>query len=186
MRKYFLCLMILLITVTDGCQCGGSGGGDSPVTPIVTPEVKIGMPASQTHPSDFSLTIDVTDIVSAAGIYFRLNYDPKIIQIKDKNTPANSFVEGTFFNQGGITTGKGIGFEQNSDSCLIVGLSRPGGQTGINGSGTIMTFKFTTVSAGFTSVKFSEKVTENSLFTPLNPLESIPLVKWTNAEITVK
>lgn len=189
MKKYSLYLIIILLTVTDGCKCGSKSGSNDVVSPSVpVAEVKVGAVASPTHPGDFTFTIDITDALNAAGIYFRLNYDPKIMQIKTTGDPENSVLEGTFFNQGGIVTKLIVKFlDHNPDSgCLLAGLSRAGGNKGINGSGTIMTFTFTTVSAGSTSIKFSETAADNALFTPENPLESISSVKWTNADVTVK
>ncbi|MEW6088668.1 MAG: cohesin domain-containing protein [bacterium] len=185
MKKYLLYLIITLLTVTDGCKCG-SGGDNGAVTPSAAiPEVKIGV-TNPVNMGDFSLTVDISDVLNAAGIYFRLYFDPKNIQVKDKNKPVNSVEEGLFFNQGGITTSLMVNFlDQNPDTgCLIIGLSRAGGKTGITGSGNILKFTFTTITAGTTSVKFTETASDNSLFTP--ELENISSVKWTNAEVIVK
>jgi hypothetical protein len=198
MKRYIFCLIILLLILTDGCRCSSkalgissnsSGGDENPS--ILKPIIKVVIAENPKHPSDFIFTIDITGAVNTSGVSFTLNYDPRIIQVKDVKNPANSVKKGAFFEQGEAATGLGVGFYQNSDlsmsdSSLVVGLSRARGSLGITGSGTIMTFTFTTVGRGKTSVKFSETAADNSLFIPENPLESIPSVLWTNADITVK
>lgn len=189
MKRYILYIIIALLAVTDGCKCGsGSGSGD--VSPsAAAAEIKIGIAGNPVYPGDFSLTIDISGALNAAGIYFRLNFDPKVIQLKNKNNPKSNVSEGAFFNQGGVTTGLGVGFNQNSDSTLsdstlIVGLSRIGGKPGVSGSGKILEINFTTLGKGSISVYFSKTAADNSLFTP--ELANISEVKWTDVEVTVK
>lgn len=192
MKRYITYLIIVLLAVAEGCKCGSTSSNSDVVnSSAFDTEVKIRMEENPIYPAnenEIVIAVDITGAVNVAGVYFNLNYDPKVIQLKDIDYPARSLTLDELFCQGGVSIGTGIGFYENSDSTLsdsslTLGLSRVGESPGISGSGKILELKFITISTGSTLVQFSETA-DKSLLTP--ELVKIPGVKWTNTEVMVK
>lgn len=126
-------------------------------------------PSSQTKNMGTSLTVNVTvkNVTDLFAAEFDLSFDASILQ-------CDSFTEGSFL-------GSTIGFDPTIDNTngTITGYAKSKtGASGVNGSGTLATFQFTTLGAGTSALTLSSVELKDS--TPVEIPTSI-----VNGNVTV-
>lgn len=120
------------------------------------------------------LAIDVKAGSLSSGVYgaaFDVDFDSSKMIF-------DSYVAGSFLENGGNTVSYQVGLQSGNSGKLIVGISRQGNVSGVTGSGTIVTLKFKVTSAG--SLAFSN----SAIMDPSNQV--ISGISWSGGTVTVQ
>jgi hypothetical protein len=105
------------------------------------------------------LSINV-EVIGARDLFsapFYIRYDPKHLKVIHVE-------QGEFLKHGGANTA--FLHNEKKSGTVMVGVSRLGNQTGVNGSGTLATLTFITLGAGRTTISVSKSDLKDSQLAP--------------------
>lgn len=160
-----LLIVIAAILFASACSNGGSGiTGPS----IGANTVYVKRNASLSSGSTVAVDVKVNSVSNVYGAAFDVDFD------SSKMTYAGC-TQGSFLEQSG---GCVANLQPGNNGKLVVGISKQGSVSGVSGSGTVVTLKFT--ASGSSSVAFSN----NALKDPNN--QTISGTTWTGGSITVQ
>lgn len=163
----------LLVAALVACGGGGGGGGGGPTQPqpgvTFSPSSTAGSNsialsgAGDTNATTFTLSVDANQVTDLYGVAFDLSYPQSVLSFQQAT-------EGTVLNAGGGTqTSLQVAEASNGD--LLVGLSRLGSVSGLTGSGTLLTLKFTITAGGSGNIDFSANHAYDSNGSPISGMQ---------------
>ena len=155
-------LAAALVALGTACGGGGGGGGGGPVEPpaatlsftptSAAPANSVSLVRTNgTDPNLLVLELRATGVTDLYGVAFDLSY-PSSLRY-------DSTSEGTWLSSNGAQTSLQVA-EQTGK--LVIGHSRLGGIGGSTGDGTLLTLRFTAVTAGTGALTFSDTEAFNS------------------------
>lgn len=158
-RELLALLLVPALALAAACG-GGGGGGPTEPPPPPPPQPGITFTPSSSATTGLSLargagtTADVLELELRAdgvqglyGVAFDLRYPAQILRFE-------SLTEGPFLGTGGVaTSAHGV---VAGDGTVVVGVTRLGAVSGVNGSGVIATLRFAAVAAGEGALSFED------------------------------
>ena len=104
-----------------------------------------------------SVSVNITGAADLFSAPFYIKYDPRHLKVV-------SVKQGDFLKQGGVNTA--FLHRERTPGMVMVGLSRLGNRSGVNGSGTLATLTFITLGAGHTVISLSKSDLKDSQLAP--------------------
>lgn len=174
-------IFIGIITLIHGC--GGSGGDSGLATSsskMITfksstlgdKTVNMVQNSNISNGDTLAINVTVNNLSNVYGIGFDIDFDSSKLSY-------DGYVSGNYLEKGGNTVNYIITTQSGNSGKLIAGISRLGSVGGISGSGMMVTLKFKVVSAGSTSLTFSNNVVMDS------SNQSIPGITWNSGLATI-
>jgi len=154
----------LLLAACGGGGGGGGGGGPTQPQPSITfapsgsaTGIVLASGAATTT-TTLVLEVDAVQVTGLFGVAFDLDYPTSVLRFA-------GFKPGTFLANGGAQLTTQV--VETAPGHLVVGVSRLGNVSGVDGGGTILELDFTATAAGSGNLAFSKNNAYRNDATPL-------------------